>query len=442
MIAKSIVCVALALLFGCGTSARCGDGKVDPGETEALCCADVGCQRGVCNGAAGCVDPATLSCPATVAGCSPDQPYLCGGAVPAYDCAMCGCPANQVCDHAVCQPSDLAALQRDSLRFPLDLDIEAYFPFYDDGMAAAMSFPELVDTVDQSLRRDPRYAAIVLGESHNSDDEQTVGRELVRALYAKHWTFGRMGIEGGMTPIFDGSTLADSGIQPFAITGDLTNAAYCAAVKREAGMLLNTDHLYVQYTGSGHTSREACYHPELYTVCKSPHIAECLRPTGRLPITVMLFDPDIWMTPTDTALLWRAGNLLPDTAAFDTALNATLAAWQTHIGKQLADPKFDVVLDGKMVNVRIRKATHDDDTYIAFFPRPGREPFLAKTWKAVWDDLAGKQFLITNALRPQDCSISWDHTAAKNSVHCDKGGPTLDATVDGNTFVVISLTTT
>jgi hypothetical protein len=375
--------------------------------------------------------------------CSTEQPFVCAGdAPPGYDCTMCGCPDGQVCQQSVCQPADLESHHSESLGISLSLGIEDYFGFADAGMTGDLSLAALNAEIERLLAEDARRSTILLGESHGSDDEQAVARAVVRAAKSAGWTFGRMGIEGGGTPIFDGSTLADVGITPFGISGDLTNLAYCKAAVKEAATLLNTDHLYVQYTGSGHTSREACYHPEQYTICNPPHTAECLTAKGRKPITVMLVDPEPWLSGTDNALLWRAGNLLPDAAAFEAELTASIAAFDKHMAAQTQDAPFDAMADGRAVNMRARKATHAPDVFIAFFPRLDRPARLMRTFKAVWDDPQGKAWFLDNAVKPQDCSISWDLTpgAEMNGVNCDNNGKMLEATIDGNTYALKSLT--
>ncbi len=440
-----VVCVLGLCLAGCGEEARCGDGKLDVGETEVTCCADVGCTTGVCDAKLGCVDAWVPGCNGVAAGmCSAEASYVCmPGFAPSYDCAACGCPTGQSCQDKVCQPDELPSLEKNALGIDTDLGIEDYFAFVDAGMGKdALTFDQLIAEVDKRLRADARRSALLLGESHGSDDEQSTARAIVEKLHDKGWKFGRMGIEGGSSPIFDGGSLSDVGITAFGISGDLTNKAYCTAVEREAGTLLNTERLYVQYTGSGHTSREVCWHPEHYSICQPPHIAECLLRVGRKAIDIILWDPAIWLTTTDQALLWRAGNLLPDAAAFDAELAASLSAWDKHTMAMVQDPLYDQKLADRTTNVRFRAGTHADDVFIAFFPSVVK-PKLMKTFQAVWQDPVGGAFLKEHGIRPQDCSLGWDNTPGAELTYatCTKDPYELDATLDGNTFAIKSLNT-
>jgi hypothetical protein len=402
------------------------------------------CTSGVCDPQTkSCVDPWVLECANVEPGaCSATKPFVCAGAEPpSYDCAKCGCPEAQSCAFGVCLPDETQRLARKNGGIPTDLAVDDYFAFVDSlRTGEALTLAELTSEVVARMHADRRRVMLNLGESHGSDDEQAVGIALVRALADAGFHAERIGIEGGDQPILDAQPLADLGTRPLRIDGDLTNTAYCKTATAQAGPLLNDEAIYVQYSGSGHTSQEACYHPEHYSICSPPHTAECVRKTGRRAITVNLFDPDPWLGMTDTALLWRAGNHLPDVAAFDRELEAGLAAWASHVSAQEVVPKFAATANARGVNVRFVASPRFDDVWTAYFPRPGRQPFLSQSFKSVWSVPELKKHLVDHAIRPQDCSISWDLSVTspgteKYWVFCEKDGAKVEAALDMD-FVV------
>jgi hypothetical protein len=402
-------------------------------DAEQKSCA---CDRGVCDPTTGaCVDPWVLDCKGVAEGeCAPSRPYVCAGvAPPSYDCAKCGCPDGQKCELGVCFPGETLALRREDRGIKTDRPVDEYFRFVDAMMTLpALTKAEAIDEMTKRMKRDARVSTLNLGESHGAGDEQAVGLDLVRAIVSRGFTASTIGIEGGKDPIVDIAPLADLGIEAHAISGDLTNKAYCKAVTENVGELLNTEGIYVQYSGSGHTSQEACYHTEHYSICNPPHTAECVTKLGRRALTVMLFDPDPWLTMTDQALLWRAGTRLPDVAAFATELDAALRRWEASFAKQIKDARFDAAAGARNVNVRFVASPRFEDVFIAYFPRPERTAFLMRSFGAVWATPALQTYLVTNAMRPQDCSISWDATPGKEtySLWCEKDGKELTATVD------------
>jgi hypothetical protein len=414
----------------------CGDGVVQPGETSATCCLDAGCDRGVCDpDGKACVDPWVLECKGKEPGdCSPLRPYVCEGDLPpTYDCGTCGCPDGQTCDGGICLVREVLSLRRNERTIPRDLPIDDYFRFITEtGSAEALPYAEALEEIARRMREDARRSALNLGESHSSPDEQAVALALVRAVARGGYRIETIGVEGGDTPILDAEPLAELGISPLPIKGNLTNDAYCKAVTSQVGDALNTDLVYVQFTGSGHTSQEACFHREHYAICQPPHAAECLARTGRKSLTVMLFDPDPWLTMTDNTLLWRAGERLPDEARFDAELDASLAAWTAWIASQTKDARFDASAEGRDVNVRFVPSPRVDDVFIAYFPRPEREPFLLRSFRAVWSTPNLRAYLLEHAMRPQNCSISWDRSPGAETywVYCSKDDKKLTATVD------------
>lgn len=424
-------------------AARCANGA--PAGSDA-CCADATCERGVCDRATGaCVDPWVVECAGVEAGaCSQAKPYVCqGDAPPTYDCGTCGCPDGETCEQGACIRADALALRRDERGLRTDMPLDDYFRFMGDmATSPAKTWVEAVEEIAARMRADARRVALNLGESHGSGDEQAVGLELVRAVAARGFSVRSIAIEGGKDPIVDPAPLADLGVTPLAIRGDLTNDAHCEAAVEQIGERLNTEAVFVQYSGSGHTSQEACFHTEHYSICQPPHIAECVAKAGRKAITVMLWDPEPWLTMTDNALLWRAGAKLPDVATFELELGATLAAWEKHFAAQVRDPRYDASVGGRDVNVRFVPSPRVDDVIVAFFPRPGRQPFLLRTFEAVWKVPALRTYLIDGAMRPQDCSVSWDRTPGKESysIFCGKGDKELVATVNGSFEVTESTT--
>lgn len=440
--------LAAALLAACSSTSD--PAGLQPQETPPAAppACPASCERGVCDPKTGtCVDPWVVDCAGVADGeCSAKKPYVCAGsAPPAYDCGKCGCPDGQTCDNGVCYRSETLSSRRDERGISISLPIDDYFKLVDElATSPALTFAEAVDEIAKRMHADSRRAMLSLGESHGSQDEQAVGLELVRGVVGRGFKADTIGVEGGKQPILDATPLADLGIKPLALFGDLTNVAYCTAATKGVGEKLNGDGLYLQYTGSGHTSQEACFHPEHYSICKPPHTAECVSKIGRKAITVMLFDPEPWVTMTDNALLWRAGNLLPDANAFDAELAASMAAWDTHFKKQERAAKYDATLRDRALNVRFVSSPRVEDVFFAFFPRPDRKAFLMQTFKAVWSTPALKSYLVANGMKPQDCSISWDMTPGKEtySIFCSKSatGKELTATLD-KSFVVTDSST-
>jgi hypothetical protein len=393
-----------------------------------------------------CGDPWLLVCPEATFECAQERPWVCDGedGPPSYDCERCGCPEGASCAHGFCYPSETLALVRNQPgRLPEDLAVSDYFALLDDAMGPALAYDELVAEVDRLLRLDARRAALLLGESHGSSDEQAVALQLVRDLAGRGWPMTDIGIELGGQPILDLAPIADLGISGHGIAGGLDNVAYCADALAGVGDRLNDERLYLQYTGSGHTSREICHHPQHWSICDLPHTAECVASAGRKAVTVVLFDPDPWLWLTDRTLLWRLEPEFADPDRFGAELDAALAGWSESMAAQARDPAFDAETAGAAVNVRARRALHGDDAFVAYFPRPGRPAYLLETYRAVWGDAASRAFLRAHALTPPRCSISWNLTPGEERLYawCQRDGYELQATVDGSTFELLEAST-
>jgi hypothetical protein len=374
--------------------------------------------------------------------CSADKPYVCNGdRPPAYDCTRCGCPTGETCNAGVCLTNETIASRRNLRGIPDNLPIDDYFKFVDENATArALTYEAGAAEVVRRFRADQRRVVLNLGESHSSNDEQAVGLALVRDVVESGFRAEKIGVEGA-TPILDASPLADLGLAAFNIPGDLTNNAYCAAATREAAGLLNTDKIYVQYTGSGHTSQEACRHIEHYPICLAPHTAECVAKTGRLAETVMLFDPLPWLVTTDRTLLWRAGNQFTNPDAFDTELASIDRTWEQHLALQRREPMFDAAVGGRRVNVRFVPSPVFDDVIVAYFPRPEKKPFFLRSYRAAFAKPDLRAFMLANDLRPKACSIGWgsDGTGALSyHLFCSKSGRELAATVNDRFEIVES----
>ncbi len=444
---RTPVILALGLVvFACTASSPEDAGPSEEEQRVATCTSDADCQRGVCDTAAKkCVDPWVLECAGITAGkCSPHKPYVCQkNKAPTYDCGRCGCPAGESCRSGVCLANDTIARQRQDRTIPDHLPAGEYFRFLDEMVTEpALPYDRGADDIVDRFRADSRRVVLNLGESHSSKDEQAVGLQLVRDLVLAGFPAKTIGVEGGTTPILDATPLADLGIRPLPISGDLTNVAYCAAAKREAAPLSNTRGIYVQYTGSGHTSQEPCHHVQHYPICASPHTADCVASIGRLAVTVILFDANQWLTTIDRTLLWRSSPKLPDVAAFEAELGTSLAAWKDHVALQRSDADFDATVSNRRVNVRFVQSPRFDDVVIAYFPRPGREPFLLRSFMAVWQKPDLRDFLLKNDIRPTNCSISWTSRADGSAydVWCSKAGRELSAGVSADFVVVRSAT--
>lgn len=414
-------------------AAACGAGE------QGSACGE--CEVGVCDEAtATCVDPWTLSCPAVTNECSTELPYVCDGEPPSYDCGACGCPGSDTCFEAVCFGPAVIALEDTQPLIPDDLPTADYFAFIDRAMTADdMTFSELIDRLDSDFRGDRRMTALLLGETHGSEDEQAVGKAVLRELVARGWNIPEIAIEGEQ-PILDVEPLADIGIVGHNVVGDLTNVAHCNDVEPKVAGLLNDQSIYAMYSGSGHTSQEICHHNMHWSICDLPHVSECVTRAGRKAAVVILFDPDIWMWQIDRTLLWRSGTNLSDRAAFTAELEANLARWNDSFTAQTADRGDDATVEGRDVNVRVLPAEHADNVYIAYFPRPARPAYMHEVYRAVWNDPALQDFLVAHDMTPGRCSISWNLAPGEETFYlwCSRDdGFELTATVDGVSFDVV-----
>jgi hypothetical protein len=308
----------------------------------------------------------------------------------------------------------------------------------------ALTYAELVEGLGALLREDARRSTLLLGESHSSDDEQATGLQIMRDVVELGWDIIEIGIENADDPILDLEPLEDLGLTQAGITGGLTNDAYCDAALDGTRNLLNTDGLYVQYTGSGHTSREICYHEEHWGICDPPHTAECLLAEGRLSVTVILFDPVPWLTSTDRVLLWSLGDLYASGIdAVRDQLQIFIDRWTTSLDAQVTDPAYDAVVNGLSVNVRVVPAQHAEDVFIAYFPRPERPPYFLRSFQVILDDAELAAVLFDHDIQPGYCSIGWEGDPDTGLLvtlfwYCEDGGHGFDATVDAQTFEITS----
>ena len=421
---RAYLCAGLLAIAACGSG--------DPGSA----CGE--CERGVCDEAsATCVDPWLLSCPSQTNQCAADKPLVCDGNPPSYDCGQCGCPGAESCFEAVCFDPGVLALERTQPLVPDDLPTGEYFAFVDRAVTAdGMTFAGLVDQLDARLRQDRRMTALLLGETHGSQDEQAVGKAVIRELSALGWNMPEIGVEGS-DPILDVTPLEGIGIVGHNVPGDLTNIAHCADVEARVASTLNDQSIYIQYSGSGHTSQEICHHAMHWSICDVPHTSECVTRNGRKAAVVILFDPDIWMWQIDRTLLWRLGPKLSDRVAFEAELESNLARWRESFTAQAREPAYDATLEGRDLNVRVIEAEHAADVYIAYFPRPARPAYMHEAYRAVWNDSTLQDFVVENDMTPGSCSVSWNLAPGQETLwlFCSNAaGFELQATVDGTSF--------
>ena len=438
-----LACAADCASFDTSGCDPCGNGVVEEGETSETCCLDAGCLEGACDSAAmSCVDPWLLECPAgAAAACSAQKPWYCpASGLPVYDCGRCGCPEGRVCRERFCYEPEVLAAERDDRMPSFELPLARYFELYDWAMSApAFTLPELAERLDAILRSDARQVGLLLGESHNSEDEQAVGVQLVRDVLEAGWTVSELGIETHTSPILDPALLADTGIRTAAIEGDLTNDAYCEAARGKVRNTLNrTQGVYLQFTGSGHTSREMAYHEANWFISRVPHTAECIAREGRKATTVVLFDPEVWLFLTDQVLLWRLGDAYTSEQAVSDALDETIARWRLTSEAQARDPRFDAQANGHEVNVRVL-AAGTPEVFFAYFPRPNRPAYFVEGFRALWQVAEIRSLLCSNGIRPGNCSISWSLTPGEEMLEfsCGNTARRVQATVDGRSFEVL-----
>lgn len=425
----------------------CGDGEVQDWEDDTNCCQDVGCEEGVCDSeSAACVDPWILICPESTGECADTTPWVCDDdGPPSFNCQECGCPPGQSCYEDVCYDDDFSSLERFNYGPVEDLPLDEYFSFVDTmSVEPALTYAELVERLDALFREDSRRSAFLLGESHSSDDEQALGLQLIRDVVALGWDVTEIGVENSESPIVDLEPLQDLAIPQAGIDGDLTNDAYCDAAVDGTRGLINTEGLYVQYTGSGHTSREICHHEEHWGICDPPHTAECLLAEGRLSLTVILFDPVPWITSIDRVLLWSLGDLYASGIdEVENQLQIYVDRWTTSFASQVAEPAFDAEANGRAVNVRVVPAQHAEDVFVAFFPRPNRPPYFLRSFQVILDDAELAGILFDHDIQPGYCSIGWEGDAETGLLvnlfwYCEDEGHGFEATLDAQSFEITS----
>jgi len=425
----------------CEANGFCGDGVFQADfETPETCCADAGCPQGVCDPEANlCHLPWELECPEMNGACSAEQPWRCQAPTGEYDCGACGCPGTRECTHEVCYEPDTLAMARQENLLP-ELPLDEYFLFLDHAMGAeAMTYAEFRTRVLSDLSADPRRVALLFGESHNSYDEQAVALQLLADVQAGAWTITGVGMENNGSPLIADEDLARVGLTSTGISGDLTNTSYCnAAATAAAGLATNDEGLYVQYMGSGHVSQETAPWDMHWKVCSFPHVAECVLRESKKAVTVLLFDPLVWLVQTDVIMLWRLNDQFTDRDFITQYLVEANAVWETHRALQLQEAAFDAELMGEVRNVRFFAGATPDVTF-AYLPRPERTAWFLRSYQVLWSDPTIQDYFFTNGMVPGNCSISWDMTpgAERLSYWCTKDALEFTATLDGVTFELI-----
>ena len=445
--AGRLLCTATCELdeSACAADGWCGDGLVQGDfETPETCCADAGCLSGVCVPEENaCRPPWELECATMDGSCSDGQPWRCEDPTGVYDCAGCGCPGDEVCTHDVCYHPDTLALARQENLLP-ELPFDDYFRFLDEAAAAdAMTYDEFLAHVRGLFTADPRRVALLFGESHNSFDEQAVALQLLADLQdgdaSVSWDITGVGMEDNGAPLISDEDLALVGLASTGISGDLTNTSYCdAAVTATGDLAVNDDGLYVQYMGSGHVTQETAPWIMHWKIVSFPHVAECLLRESRKSVTVILFDPLVWLVQSDISMLWQLNDQFTDRDFITSHLVDANAAWETHRALQPDDPAYDATLMGQVRNVRFFPAA-TPDVFFAFLPRPERTAWFLRSYQVLWGVPEIQDYFFTNGMVPGNCSISWDMTpgAERLSYWCTKDALEFTATLDGVTFELL-----
>ncbi len=438
-----LLCTAACELdeSACIANGFCGDGILQAAfESPETCCADAGCPEGVCDAETNtCRMPWELECPEMDGACSTEQPWQCTAPTGEYDCGTCGCPGTQECTYEVCYEPDTLAMARQQNLLP-ELPPDDYFAFLDHAIGAdAMTYAEFQTRVLADLSADPRRVALLFGESHNSYDEQAIALQLLNDVQAGGWSITGVGMENNGSPLISDEDLALVGLTSTGISGDLTNTSYCTAASNAVtGLSTNADGLYVQYMGSGHVSQETAAWDVHWKVCSFPHVAECVLRESRKAVTVLLFDPLVWLVQTDIAILWQLNDQFTDRAFITQFLIDANAVWETHRALQVRDAAFDAQLMGQPLNVRF-VAGATPDVYFAYLPRPERTAWFLRSYQVLWNEPVIQDYFFTNGMVPGNCSISWDMTpgAERLSYWCTKDTLEFTATLDGVTFELL-----
>ncbi|MBU1218550.1 hypothetical protein KKF34_04005 [Myxococcota bacterium] len=425
----------------CTAAGMCGDGIVNGDENEENCCGDTGCETGVCT-ESGCMAQWELDC-AAGPGCSDVQPWECSDTgLPTYDCAECGCPGDLVCEHSVCYSQEELDAFRQSMLLPLDQELDWYFTLMDTVMSpSALSYNDFAQELEIRLRSEERLTAVLFGESHGSTDEQNVHMQIMMDIESAGWEVTRLGMEDNGSPLLDATQTEQLGFEVHGISGDLTNTTYCNDAKNAADDLVNhVDGIYFQYTGSGHTSREIAKWPMHWGVCTFPHTAECVLSVSRMAITVIAFDPNVWMTLTDQMLMWRIGDFYDSRDSVTTALSQTVGRWDTTFSMHAAEPGYDATVNGEAVNVRFIPSSSNPDVWFAFFPRPNRQAWLTRGFQTIWSNQEIQDFLWDRNIKPGNCSVNWNFTPGEEELtyFCHSATEEVEAHVNGITFELIS----
>jgi hypothetical protein len=439
-------------ISSCIENGKCGDGTINGTETESNCCIDTDCEFGVCDGTIigemSCIDSWDPDCSEITNQCSVNEPWLCDGELPTYDCGQCGCPGDEVCSSSVCYTQEVLDLERDSYMVPNDFELDHYFFLMDYAMdGTTLTYAEASNLFDSLLKKDKRRVALILGESHNSDFEQAVGIQMIRDVVSNGWNIIDLGVEDNGSPLISQDQIVGTGLNITSIAGNLTNVSYCNAV---SGGVQNTTNdvegVYIQYIGSGHTSQEVSHFTQHWGICSYPHVAECVTIESRKSLVLILWDPNVWLGLTDQVLLSRLDDIFTDRTAVTTELDTIIARWQQTISGQNLDPYYDSTCDGSDLNVRIFKAPNTkEDVYFAYFPTENRPAWFLQSYRAIWENMEIQNFLFDNYIRPRNCSISWNLTpgAEEISFLCsDSGINELDAVVDATNFTIKEYTIT
>ncbi len=425
----------------CEANGYCGDGILQAGhETPETCCADAGCPAGVCDtGSNTCVMPWDQACATMDGSCSAELPWRCNAPAGEYDCGTCGCPGTQACTYDVCYAPETLAQARQQNLLP-EMGFDAYFAFLDHAMeVGALSYAEFLDQALTDLSSDPRRVALLFGESHNSYDEQAIALQLLADVQAEGRDITAVGMENNGSPLISDEDLALVGLTSTGIAGDLTNTSYCNAASNAAsGLATNDLGLYVQYMGSGHVSQETAPWNMHWKVVSFPHVAECLLRDSRKSLTVLLFDPLVWLVQTDIAILWQLNDQFTDRDFITQFLVDANAAWETHRALQVQDAAFDATLMGGTRNVRFFPGA-TPDVYFAYLPRPERTAWFLRSYQALWSVPVIQDYFFGNGMVPGNCSISWDMTpgAERLSYWCTKDTLEFTATLNGITFEIL-----
>ncbi|MBU1241386.1 hypothetical protein KJ865_16860, partial [Myxococcota bacterium] len=125
-----------------------------------------------------------------------------------------------------------------------------------------------------------------------------------------------------------------------------------------------------------------------------------------------------------------------------TTLDQTVGRWNTSFSTHDYEAAYEADANDTSVNVRLVPSDVNDDVWFAFFPRPGRQPWLTMGFRTLWQDTDIRDYLWAHQIKPGNCSVSWNFTPGSEELtyFCGVDAFEIEAHVDGVTFELLTYT--